>query len=32
MRFETLTGRKEKAVLFVTIAAPPMNLLGSTLR
>ena len=28
MDFETLTVRQEGAVLFVDIAAPPMNLLG----
>ena len=31
MVFETLTGRKEGAVLFANIAAPPMNLLGPEL-
>jgi enoyl-CoA hydratase/carnithine racemase len=31
VRFETLTVRREKAVLFVEIAAPPMNLLGPEL-
>jgi enoyl-CoA hydratase/carnithine racemase len=31
MVFETLRVRKEKAVLFVEIAAPPMNLLGPEL-
>jgi enoyl-CoA hydratase/carnithine racemase len=31
MVFETLTVRKEGAVLFVAIAAPPMNLLGPEL-
>jgi enoyl-CoA hydratase/carnithine racemase len=31
MPFETLTVRKEGAVLFVDIAAPPMNLLGPEL-
>jgi enoyl-CoA hydratase/carnithine racemase len=29
--FETLTVRKEGAVLFAEIAAPPMNLLGTEL-
>ena len=28
MNFETLSVRKERAVLFADIAAPPMNLLG----
>jgi len=28
LAFETLIVRKEEAVLFVAIAAPPMNLLG----
>src|SRR5215467_8998711 len=31
MDFETLTVRKEGAVLFAEIAAPPMNLLGPEL-
>jgi enoyl-CoA hydratase/carnithine racemase len=31
MSFETLTVRRERAVLFVDIAAPPMNLLGPAL-
>ena len=31
MVFETLTVRKEGAVLFAEIAAPPMNLLGPEL-
>lgn len=31
MQFETLTVRGEGAALFVTIAAPPMNLLGPSL-
>jgi len=31
MDFETLTVRKEAAVLFTDIAAPPMNLLGTAL-
>src|SRR6185295_17408776 len=31
MRFETLNVREEQAVLFVEIAAPPMNLLGPEL-
>src|SRR6266850_4441166 len=31
MVFETLTVRKEGAVLFASIAAPPMNLLGPEL-
>src|SRR5439155_23399777 len=31
MAFETLTVRKEGAVLFAAIAAPPMNLLGPAL-
>ena len=31
MDFETLRVSKEGAVLFVAIAAPPMNLLGPTL-
>ena len=31
MVFETLTVRKEGAVLFAEIAAPPMNLLGTEL-
>jgi enoyl-CoA hydratase/carnithine racemase len=31
VRFETLTSRREQAVLFVEIAAPPMNLLGPEL-
>jgi enoyl-CoA hydratase/carnithine racemase len=31
MVFETFTVRKERAVLFAEIAAPPMNLLGPEL-
>jgi hypothetical protein len=31
MTFDTLSVRKEKAVLFIDIAAPPMNLLGPEL-
>ena len=31
MDFETLTVRREEAVLFASIAAPPMNLLGPNL-
>jgi len=31
MVFETLSARKEGAVLFVEIGAPPMNLLGPEL-
>jgi enoyl-CoA hydratase/carnithine racemase len=31
LAFETLILRKEEAVLFVAIAAPPMNLLGPEL-
>jgi len=31
MNFETLNVKREKAVLFIEIAAPPMNLLGPDL-
>jgi len=31
MEFETLSVRREGAVLFADIAAPPMNLLGTEL-